>query len=106
MSTPFTTLLESADHSISETEAAAMIGRFLDNKADLLSGELNKPGTLPNSESFDMTAIVDLTKVTDAVAVRIYYGMNADKEVKLILKALNEDGDPINSTIIERGLMP
>ena len=106
MSTTFTTLLESADHSITKTEATAMIERFLANKADLLSGKLDKVETMPNSESFDMAAIVDLTKVTDAVAVRIYYGMNAEKQVKLILKSLDEDGNPINSTIIERGLMP
>lgn len=106
MSTTFMTLLESTDHTISETEAAAMIDRFLDNKADLLSGELDKPGTLPNSESFAMAAIVELTKVADSVAVRIYYGMDVEKQVKLILKALDENGEPIKSIIIERGLMP
>lgn len=73
------------------SEGKLMVKTYLENKSKVLPGDL----TLPNTETFDSDAFVELLNQPDCVKIRLYYGMNEKLEICAIILGVDSNGNEI-----------
>ncbi len=111
---PATTSLPNAtDHPISLATAIDMTTLYRANREAILATTYQGMDILPLSETFNRDSIDALLSFTGCAGIRIYYGMDENKQVHVLLVGVNisnEDLLPaVNETeedepeIIERG---
>jgi hypothetical protein len=80
------------------SEGKLMVKTYLENKSKVLPSDL----TLPNTETFDSDAFVELLNLPDCVKIRLYYGMNEKLEICAIILGVDSNGNEI--TIKDAGI--
>jgi hypothetical protein len=85
------------DHRISKAEAIAMTSRYRGNKEKLLPQALTKNNCLPICETYDRAAFDALLAQKDCASVRIYYGLNEQDQVHLVIVGVDANGKDILS---------
>jgi len=78
---------------ISLQEAIEMTTRYRQNKASVIDPAYSGNDILSICDTFNKAAIETLLAKTDCTAIRLYYGMNADLQVRPILVAVNKDNE-------------
>lgn len=73
------------------SEGKLMVKTYLENKSKVLPSDL----TLPNTETFDSDAFVELLNQPDCVKIRLYYGMNEKLEICAIILGVDSNGNEI-----------
>lgn len=105
MSTQFVTNLQSTNHQISITQAAALIARFDDNVQGILQGDYSTQAPFSKSQTFDAIQINELLEQEGCIGLRIYFGMydetsapTTDLEGKIVfvLCGVDEEGNDLN----------
>jgi hypothetical protein len=100
MSTQFTDDLNEIDHTITRGDATTMIERY----QTWLNDSVDEEGYLYEHETFNVSAVNELlASTTDAVGLRLYYGMDEDNNIVQVLALVDADGVDINNLILERG---
>jgi len=88
---------------ISLQDAIEMTTRYRQNKAAVIDPVYSGNDILSDCDTFNKAAIETLLAKPGCTAVRLYYGMNADLQVRPILVAVNKDNEdmlPPNTTDI------
>ena len=80
-------------------DGKVMVKTYLENKSKVFTGEF----TLPNTETYDSEAFVELLKQPDCVKIRIHYGMNEEKVICAIFVGVDTNGNEI--TIKNNGII-
>ena len=73
------------------SEGKLMVKTYLENKSKVLPSDL----TLPNTETFDSDAFVELLNLPDCVKIRLYYGMKENLEICAIIVGVDSNGNEI-----------
>jgi hypothetical protein len=68
-----------------------MVKTYLENKKKVILND----STLPNTETFDSDAFVELLKQPDCVKIRLYYGMKENLEICAIIVGVDSNGNEI-----------
>lgn len=76
---------------VSLSDGKLMVKTYLENKSKVIPNE----STLPNTETFDSDAFVELLKQPDCVKIRLYYGMNENLEIRAIIVGVDSNGNEI-----------
>jgi len=87
--------LPSNGHVISLQHAIEMTSHYRRNKETILAKEYKDQSILPNSETFNRSAIEKLLSETDCAAIRIYYGMDGSLKSHAILVGVNTSNEDI-----------
>ena len=98
-------------HSISLEQAVAMTTRYRTWKETILMPEYRNTNLLCSAETIALADVQQLLSEAGAVAMRIYYGMDATKAVHAILVGVDQEGRDIlpsgqtteEGTILEEG---
>ncbi len=98
-------------HQISLKEAIRLTTNYRENRQEVLKSEYRSTNILPFSETFDKSAFEKLIHQKDCVKIRAYFGMDDNKEVRLVFVGVNEKGEDLlpkddekdGPTIQERG---
>jgi hypothetical protein len=85
----------STKHSISLDILKELTTRYNKNKTKILKDEFHDNGTLPTCETFDRAAFDQLLAQEGCVGIRIYFGMDEDLDVKLVVVGVNENDQDI-----------
>ena len=85
-------------HSISTEQVNNLKSKYDKNKNNILKDPFNQNDTLPTSETFERAAFDKILAQDGCVGVRIYYGMDDDLQVKLILIGVDKNGQDIQTT--------
>lgn len=93
--TPFSTQLKARNHEITVDQAVQMINNFGTVRQTMLAREFSNPNTLPVSETFNLEAIDAIICQPTAVGFRVYMGLDAQQQVRLVLVGVDGDGKDI-----------
>jgi hypothetical protein len=88
----------STKHSISLDILKELTTRYNKNKTKILKDEFHDNGTLPTCETFDRAAFDQLLAQEGCVGIRIYYGMDEDLQVKLVVVGVDENDQDIRQS--------
>jgi hypothetical protein len=88
----------STKHSISLDRVKELTTHYAENKTKILKDEYHGNGTLPTCETFDRTAFDQLLAQEGCVGIRIYYGMDEDLQVKLVVVGVDENDQDIRNS--------
>ena len=77
-------------HSISQDKVKQLTSHYEKNKTAILKDEFHGTAILPTCETFDRAAFDKLLAQDGCVGVRIYYGMDEDLNVNLVVVGVNE----------------
>ena len=80
---------------ISLQEAIEMTTRYRQNKAAVIDPVYSGNDILSVCDTFNKAAIETLLAKPECTAIRLYYGMNADLQVRPILVAVNKDDEDV-----------
>jgi hypothetical protein len=83
------------NHFISLQQAIDLTTRYRNEKEGLLKSEYQNKGILPICESFEKSAIESLLAEADCVALRVYFGMDATKLIRLVIVGVNSNDEDI-----------
>jgi hypothetical protein len=78
---------------ISLQEAIEMTTRYRQNKAAVINPTYSGNNILAICDTFNKAAIETLLAKPGCTAIRLYYGMNAELQVRPILVAVNKDDE-------------
>ena len=84
--------------SISTEQIKNLKFKYAQNKNSILKEPFNQNDTLPTSETFERAAFDKILAQDGCVGVRIYYGMDDDLQVSLILIGVDRNGQDIQKT--------
>ena len=79
-------------HSISQDKVKQLTSNYEKNKTKILKKKFHGEAILPTSETFDRAAFDQLLSQEGCVGVRIYFGMDEDLKVQLVVVGVNEKG--------------
>lgn len=82
---------------ISLEKAKQLIKKFKVDKDKIVKDEYKGKNLLPNSETFDRYAIDTLLQLPGCTKIRIYFGMEEDDKVSLVIVGVDKDGKDILS---------
>jgi hypothetical protein len=85
----------STKHSISLDRLKELTTRYEKNKTKILKDEFHGNGTLPTCETFERAAFDQLLAQEGCVGIRIYYGMDENLDVKLVVVGVDENDQDI-----------
>ena len=85
--------LPQADHEISLQTAIEMTSLYRTEVNNILAPEYKGTDVLPMSESFNNEAFTKLIAQDGCIGLRIYLGMAADKNVRLIIVGVNNNDE-------------
>jgi hypothetical protein len=88
----------STKHSISLDRLNELTARYDRNKTKILKDEFHDNGTLPTCETFDRAAFDQLLAQEGCVGIRIYYGMDEDLNIKLVVVGVDENDQDIRQS--------
>ena len=80
---------------ISLQQAIEMTTRYRQNKASVIDPAYSANDILCICDTFNKAAIETLLAKPDCTAIRLYYGMNADLQLRPILVAVNQNDEDI-----------
>ncbi len=87
------------DQFISLDKAKKLLGKFKKDKDKVLKDEFKGKNILPDSETFEWAPINTLMNLPKCTGLRIYFGMEEDDKVSLVIVGVDENGmdilDPI-----------
>ena len=86
-------------HSISQDKVKQLTSNYEKNKTKILKKKFHGEAILPTSETFDRAAFDQLLSQDGCVAVRIYFGMDEDLNVKLVVVGVNEKDHDIRPSV-------
>lgn len=78
-------------HSVSPDIVKQLTTNYEKSKNKILKEEFQAGVTLPTSETFDRAAFDQLLSQKDCVGIRIYYGMDEESNVKLVVVGVNKN---------------
>jgi len=85
-------------HSVSSDKAKQLTSHYEKNKDSILKKRFHGKAILPTCETFDRAAFDQLLSQEGCVGIRIYYGMDKESNVKLVVVGVDEkDQDMIGS---------
>lgn len=87
--------MSTSKHSISLNKAKQLISEYRKGKKKILKDEFHNKAVLPDSETFERGAFDSLLAQEGCVAVRFYYGMDEENNVKLVFVGVNADNEDI-----------
>jgi hypothetical protein len=85
-------------HAVSLNKAKQLTSHYEKNKAKILKDEFHGKATLPTSETFDRAAFDAILAKEGCVKIRIYYGMDEDLQVKLVVVGVDENDQDISTS--------
>ena len=88
----------STKHSISLDRVKELTTRYDKNKQAILKEEYHDKGTLPTCETFERAAFDQLLAQEGCVGIRIYYGMDGESNVKLIVVGVDKSDQDIRQS--------
>ncbi|MCU7547707.1 hypothetical protein OCK74_01215 [Chitinophagaceae bacterium LB-8] len=83
------------DQFISLAKAKQLTGKFKKDKDKIVKDEYKDKHLLPYSETFDRSAIDFLLQQPGCVKLRIYFGMEDDDKVSLVIVGVDAEGNDI-----------
>jgi hypothetical protein len=89
-------------HSISLDQAKKMTGHFRKEREKVIKPEFKGKKMLPTCETFEREGFDKLLQQPGCVSVRIYLGMDEEKQVKIIIVGVNEQGEDILPNLTEK----
>lgn len=101
MSSSNLSLLPGVNHLISLKQAKEMTALYRNEKENILKPEFQGKNVLLTCETFDRSAFDEVLAQSKCAGVRIYFGMNADLTIKVIVVGVdseNKDILPTNTT--------
>jgi hypothetical protein len=87
--------LQHTNHEISLEDAIEMTTRFREEIQSMFKPEFSAIGILPISETFNKSIFEDLVMQPECVAVRSYFGMDENNEVRLLFVGVDENNNDI-----------
>ena len=95
-------------HFIDLQKAIEMTRRFRENKENVLAEAYRNRNVLLTCETFTRDAFDDLLKQNDCKKIRVYFGMEANNQVKVIVVGVNSADEDIlpekGALLTEQGL--
>lgn len=91
----FNQLPATPSHVIPLSTAIAMTTLYRNNRETILKEDYQGRDILPLSETFRAEAIRSILAVPGCAGVRLYYGMDENDKVHLIVVAVNENNEDI-----------
>ena len=88
----------STKHSISPDRLKELTNRYEENKTKILKDEYHGNGILPTCETFERAAFDQLLAQEGCVGIRIYYGMDEESNVKLVVVGVDENDQDIRQS--------
>ena len=88
----------STKHSISLDRLKELTTHYEKNKTKILKDEYHGNGTLPTCETFDRTAFDQILSQEGCVGIRIYYGMDEDLNIKLVVVGVDGNDQDIRQS--------
>lgn len=82
-------------NNISLQKAIDMTTKFRAERENVLNEDYKGKDILPRCETFGREAFDRLLDHPDCAAIRIYYGMNEDNQLRSIVVAVNENDEDI-----------
>jgi hypothetical protein len=83
------------DQFISLDKAKQLLGKFKKDKDKVLKDEFKGKNILPYSETFELGPIKTLMDLPNCAGLRIYFGMEEDDNVSLVIVGVDQDGADI-----------
>lgn len=93
------TLEVKTEQFITVAKAKKLIGKFKKEKDKIVKDEFKGKHLLPDSETFDRSAFEALLKIKECKSLRVYFGMEDDDKVSLVVVAVDENGNDILTPI-------
>jgi len=90
-------LFPGINHFIPLPQAQAMTARYRANKSNILSPAFIGTNTLLDCETFNREEFDWVLAQKDCVGLRIYFGMEENLQVRLLVTGVNINGDDIIS---------
>jgi hypothetical protein len=87
--------MSTSKHSISRERVKQLTSHYKKNKNKILKDEFHDKASLPDCETFERAAFDQLLAQPGCVGVRIYFGMDEELNVKLIIVGVNEKNEDI-----------
>jgi len=85
-------------HSVSQDQVKKLTSHYEKKKDSILKKKFHGKAILPTCETFDRRAFDQLLSQDGCVGIRIYFGMDEESNVKLIVVGVNEkDHDMVGS---------
>jgi hypothetical protein len=84
---------------ISLAKAKQLTGKFKADKDKIVKDEFKGKHLLPTSETFDRSAIDVLLQLPGCVSLRIYFGMEEDEKISLVIVGVDAEGKDILTPI-------
>ena len=85
-------------HSVSQDKVKQLTSHYEKNKDSILKKRFHGKTILPTCETFDRSAFDQLLSQDGCVGIRIYYGMDKESNVKLVVVGVDEkDQDMVGS---------
>src|SRR4051812_4847343 len=96
-------------YTISLAEAQTMTSTFRAERNSILEKDYRDRNILPICETYDRAPFDSLLALGNCAAIRIYFGMNADSQVRAIIVAVDANDEDIlpngtnDAVIVEEG---
>lgn len=90
------------NHEISLEEAIKMTTRFRTEIQSMFKPEIAAIGVLPISETFNKSIFEDLVMQPGCVAVRAYFGMDSNNQVRLLFVGVDDNNNDILASTDEQ----
>lgn len=84
-----------ATNLIPLSKAKKLKDNFKQKKKDLINPKITAKDVIPDSETFNRTAIEKLLALPGCVGIRVYTGMNEEDQLCLILVGVNDKGEDL-----------
>ena len=88
----------STKHSISLERLKELTTHYAKNKNKILKDEFHDNAILPTCETFERAAFDQLLAQEGCVGIRIYYGMDEESNVKLVVVGVDENDQDIRQS--------
>ena len=90
-----TPLPPTGTHFITIEKAKELTGLYREKKNRLLTENYQDTDTLPTSETFNRDIFDAILKQKDCAGIRLYFGMDDEMRIKLIIVGVNEQNRDI-----------
>lgn len=95
--------LTQVNHHITLEEAVALTTRYRSNMNMYLKPEYAETDLLPLSETFNKEIFNELASQNGCVAIRSYFGLDENQQIRLIFVGVDQHNEDILSLMFEHG---
>src|SRR6187551_3716740 len=82
--------MSTLNHSVSQDKVKKLTSHYEKKKDSILKKKFHGKAILPTSETFDRAALDQLLSQDGCVGIRIYFGMDEESNVKLVVVGVDE----------------